>query len=208
MRVSLAIALVLLASPMAAAQTAHPTDVAIGYRYLQGEMTTRISTTPLSTDLPRGFEVTLTSRVAPVVSLVAQFGHSTSSPVTSTSFGSPANPNVHGTASATVSDLMGGIKIAKAGSSVFVQILGGVSMPDLVFDNVSSASQSIVSFDQGRKAGFALRPEVGLEFRSSSSGPGIRVQAGWDVILTSSSAASGSTTHFRIAAAAVIPIVR
>lgn len=204
MRTLATLALVLTASSGASAQTTHPVDVAIGYRFVAAEVSSR-SSSPTTSALPLGFDVAVTARVAPAASLVGQFGVSSSSKISELTGGITGlnNPSATGTVQATVWDLMGGVKFSGASSGFFVQALAGTSKGDTIFQDVSGAGQSGIHLDQGSHRNLALSADIGFDVRPANGPVGLRVKLGLDQIFGSSSTVSSTTSHVHFGIAAV-----
>lgn len=178
-----AVALSLLSATVAAAQAGPRADLAISYRY-RGVTTfnSGVNDAQALTGLPRGFEVTVNDRVRPLVSVVGEFGMNWASVAIPTGgFESIVMPNLAGTESYRVLDILGGVKFSRAGTSPFCQILAGASVASVNFTNVAEAGQEVYQFDESRGGHFNLQPAVGMNIQPSGSRVGARVQLGWDL---------------------------
>jgi hypothetical protein len=182
-------------------------DLAVGYRYRgvaafdEGANGARALT-----GLPRGFEVAVSARVRPVVSVVGEFGANWASAAVPTGgIGSIGMPNLAGTESYRVFDMLGGVRFSRAGTSPFCQILAGASVASVGFTNVNEAGQFVYQFDEAGGGHFAVQPAVGMNIQSAASRVGVRLQLGWDFAFAFDSD-SKHVSHLLVAAGVVIAL--
>ncbi|HEY6357897.1 MAG TPA: hypothetical protein VIX35_06610 [Vicinamibacterales bacterium] len=135
-----AVALSLLCATGASAQAGPGADVAVSYRYC-GVTTfnSGVNEVPALTGLPRGFDVAVRAHVRPVVSVVGEFGTNWASVAIPTGGANP--PDLVGTESYRLFDILGGVKFSRAGTSPFCQIVVGASVASVSCTNVSEAGQ-------------------------------------------------------------------
>jgi hypothetical protein len=181
-------------------------DLSVSYRFMRaGSINHYGLTYPTDHSFPKGGEAGVVIRVAPVASLVATVGRSSSRPTVMSKGGIDSlgpNPST-GTVTYSIADFMGGVKFSRDRPSPFVQLMAGVSAGSSDFKNVSGAGQSTVTLDQGTHSRLAARAEAGLEARSRGSRFGVRVAAGFDFVVTDY-AGKERLAHFRLAAGLLI----
>jgi len=173
-------------------------NVAVGYLFVTANAKS-LSNPELIGALPRGIELAVAGRVSRIASLVADCSISRSGAVVIPTGGLTGlnNPSVKGTVTFGITDLMGGVKFSSLEPGGFVQVLAGLSLGSREFTDVLSAGQTGVALDQGMHAALAIRPEVGLEWRSGTVG--VRAQVGAELALSSSSVNSHATGRVRAA---------
>ena len=192
---------------MASGQTGPRTDLAVSYRFLS---VTTSDATPSNvqalTGAPLGFEVTLSARVRPVLSVLGQFGTNwTSVAVPTGGTEGLENPSLSGTEFYRVFDLLGGVKFSRPGTSAFFQVLAGSSVASVTYKNVSEAGMGQYQFDEARGKHFAIQPGVGVDVKSATSRVGVRVQLGWELAFAFDAAAKHSS-HLEFATGVVIAL--
>jgi len=205
-------ALILGAAAPAVAQAPSRVHVTFGYRYVRANQERPSSSV---TDLqgvhglPLGAEVGATVRLSPKVSLVATVGRSQTLGRTLTmKFGS-TQPATTGTATNTLTDVMGGVEISRAVTGPFVALLAGISIPGKTFDGTANQKIFVPSLDQGPERAFAFRPMVGVNIVPKSRRLGARLEAGFDILPRLNPRVSldpGPVFHFRLAASGSIGI--
>lgn len=206
-------ALILGAAVPAAAQAPARVHITFGYRYVRAS-TEKPSMSAADTQgvhaLALGAEVGATARLSPKVSLVATAGRSQSMGRAVTTAVGSAQPAT-GSATNSLTDVMGGVEFSGAATGPFLALLAGISIPGKTFDGPSNRGIFVPSLDFGRGRTLAIRPVVGVNIVPRSRRIGARLEAGFDIIPrveTFTSSSPDTIYHFRFAASGTIGVGR
>jgi hypothetical protein len=161
-----------------------------------------------SLSLPRGFEVSSSSRVGRVMSVVGQFDVSASA--ARALAGATAEG---GTVTDAVFNVLGGVRASKTGTPAFGQILAGLARSSQSYRNVNEHGFGESSFDglatQGSTKHLEIQPDVGVVLKVGAR-TGILVERGRDFLLGSQTflGPPKAGPHLRLAAGVTVGLNR